>query len=158
MQTPQILSPNLLSQLVEQRPALSSHQHLQSFYEAYHNEPTLPPFQRCNMVFQAVRVEFEGVFIVVDALDEYQVGNLSAETAIVEHLESFGASRLVTSRNGVPFTAGSYLECRITASEEDVKNMIVRRLARPSAGEALHQSSMSLEDVADIAFTRAQGM
>lgn len=60
------------------------------------------------------------MFVVIDALDEYQIGKVSARIALVKDLETLGINLLVTSRNTIPLTEGSFRSLKILSSKDDI--------------------------------------
>lgn len=156
MQTADIFILNLLSQLLEQRPALSSCEKLaEALYITYHKTNTTPPFQRSAEAFIEAKAGFQRVFIVIDALDEYSIGELGPPMELVRDSEELGTSLLIISRITIPFTEGTYTSLPISAIGNDVCIYVSKALGRKhfSRGRADR-----FEGVVDQVASSAQGM
>lgn len=148
----------MLSQVLHQYPHVSSSRKLRDLYDTYHNEQTDPPFEQCKEAFLAVMdVLLQPVFLVIDALDEYQIGNVSASIALVQDLETLDISLLITSRTVIPFSEDSYYILEIRASEHDVHATAARALERSAVGTLLRQRGL-LDEMSTRIATQAAGM
>lgn len=69
---------------------------------------------------------------MLDALDEFCVGNVTAQKQLIGELWDLGTSVLVTSRHAAPFTAGVRVSCPIVARDEDVRTYVAATLKQLS--------------------------
>jgi hypothetical protein len=126
-QKPTDLLLSLLKQLLQERTSVP--EVVKSLYERHEHKRTRPSFDEISKVLQSIITDYSRVFIIIDALDEYQVSdggrnrlltevfNLQAKTG----LYLFATSRFIPEIMNV-FEGSIKLEVR--ASNEDVQRYL----------------------------------
>jgi len=98
-QKPTDLLWSLLKQLVQDRPSVPGT--VKSLYERHKDKRTRPSFDETSKVLHSVVTDYSRVFIIVDALDEYQVSDGGRRRLLSEIFSlqaKTGASFFATSR------------------------------------------------------------
>lgn len=89
-------------------------------------------------------------------MDEYRLGDVSAPKELIRQLESLGARLLVTSRNDIPFTLGTYGALPIAASLRDVRAFVTARVG--SFTDVVRQRDGLSEEITERMVEQAHGM
>jgi hypothetical protein len=132
-QSPVDLLVSLLKQLVQQQPSLP--ESVKDLYNRHKHKGSRASFDEILKVLYAVVANYSRIFILIDALDEYQVSDHGWRRFLSEifHLQAkAGASLFVTSRfipDIVKEFEGSIL-LEIRASENDVRRCLDRQMQR----------------------------
>ena len=125
-QKPEDLLISLLKQLVQERPLVP--ENVKSLYERHENKKTRPSFNEISEVLHSIITDYSRTFIIIDALDEYQVsdGRRKFLSEVFNLQAKAGANLFATSRF-IPeimteFEGSVLLEIR--ASDEDVQRYL----------------------------------
>lgn len=173
-QTPQLFVLSFLRQILEYRTFAAPGQELTELFNTYSevgdympeqynsqrdiSSDYLPSLKRARAALQQELLRFGRVFVVVDALDEYRVGDSSAPKELVRELELLRASLLITSRNEVPFMRGTYERCTIVAAARDVETFVTRTMESKSIGDLLRQQDGLSDEIIRAIVKQTQGM
>lgn len=138
----------LLKQLSEGLSPLPAS--LKTLYYDHQGNGGRPPFEKVSKVLQSIiRISYERVFIVVDALDECQESNNCRMRFIEElfGLQQCGANIMATSRSITDvtdrFDKSTWLEIR--ATDDDIRTYV--------SGQILHGRSKTLLEMRSEAST-----
>jgi ankyrin repeat protein len=156
-QTTRLVMLNLLSQVMEHHQPSSSQ--VVRLYKAYNLRPDLLP--RHDHVKAALKQElqpFGRIYVVVDALDEFDTEQPARCVELIREVEDLGASVLVTSRTHIPFTPGTFTQCEIRASSTDVETYIDARISAGTVASVLKRDLLLARQVATTISSRADGM
>ena len=150
------LIANLLGQAILKKKSVSAH--IVKLYDKYAQDG-LPGR---NVILDALRLElsnFEGVHLVLDALDEYSLDGKESPLPLVSDLVSLGINILITSRN-VSFPEYTFpLHLTIYASKHDVELFVRDQLRKSGSLQALVRRSFTLEgEIVDRIVTISEGM
>lgn len=132
-QKAQDLLLSLLKQLTQSQPSLPKS--VKSLYDGHRDKRTRPSLGETSGTLQSVAGMYSRVFLIIDALDEYQVSHDSLTqflTEIFNLQDKCGANIFATSRF-VPsiidkFSGGLSLEIR--ASDDDVQRYVVDYISK----------------------------
>jgi Cdc6-like AAA superfamily ATPase len=122
---------NLLKQLVQERPLMA--ETVKDLYRRHETKRTRPSFDEISKVLHSVITSYTRAFIIIDALDEYQVPNgghkkLLSEISTLQ--AKTGANLFATSRftpeNIKEFEGTIILDIR--ASDEDIQKYLDSRI------------------------------
>lgn len=102
---------------------------LKRWYENHREARTRPSLQEYGELLRNIIAPFANIFVVIDALDEYDE---ETRDALLIEFGRFGTdiSLLITSRHSIVSTQWSQAETRLslTASEDDIKGYLEERL------------------------------
>lgn len=129
---------------------------LKALYYDHQGKGGRPPFEKVLKVLQSIiRISYERVFIVVDALDECQEANNCRMRFIEElfGLQQCGANIMATSRPITvitdKFDRNTWLEIR--ASDDDIRTYINRQISHGSSKTLLEMRSEASTGIAKAA-------
>lgn len=148
IQSPHAFVLNLLSQVLKQ--SQDSDPLARDIAQLFVHQPSNLPGD-LDAATSALRSELKRcsrVFLVVDALDEYRSGSPEDQTRLVQELESFGVSLLITSRSAVPFT-GEHASCEVSATPGDIRRFAGTTLSMGDLQNILKYDPDMKEDVID---------
>ncbi|KAJ7164799.1 ankyrin repeat-containing domain protein [Mycena crocata] len=144
-QTPDAVLLSITRQLVGSSTELYSH--FKSAYKDPHKRPTSNELLSDGILMRA----FEQVFVVVDALDECAETNRNVFLRMMAHLQTSGASIIVTGRDHVSeyITKSGSVDIQrieIRASPEDITKYVQDTLVEPTRLGSVLQRHVSLRD------------
>lgn len=125
------LLASLLKQLLDSRGPLPGS--VQSLYDRHRRKSTRPTLRDLSKVLLDVASEYSRVFVLVDALDEYQISDRSVDKMLSEifHLQkSCNVSYFATSRHN-PNIESAFENClrlEIRADTDDVRRYLLGHL------------------------------
>jgi hypothetical protein len=126
-QKPADLLASLLKQLVQEQPSVP--ESIKSLYKRHKNESTRPSFDEISTTLHSVVADYSRTFIIIDALDEYQISDGGRRWFLSEifNLQAkTGASFFATSRF-IPEIAKEFegsISLEIRARDEDVRRYL----------------------------------
>ncbi|TFK96153.1 hypothetical protein BDV98DRAFT_597930 [Pterulicium gracile] len=99
-------------------------------------------------------------YIVVDALDEYNIGDVVAQTEFIRELETLNVKILVTSRSHVPFKQklGNFASCKISALPDNIRAFVNYSMEKSYLGDVLRRGDGTLDEVREAAVNKADGI
>jgi Cdc6-like AAA superfamily ATPase len=130
------LFANLLKQLAQKWTSLRTLPDcLKALHDRYKRKGTLPAFDEITTALQSVSALYSRVFIVIDALDEFQSSDRKKFLIEMFSLQvKSGANVLLTSRfmTEIPERFGDYIHItlEIRASSEDVRRYLEGHMDR----------------------------
>jgi hypothetical protein len=132
-QKPADLLMSLLKQLVQRK--LSIPEDVKDLYKCHKDDPTCPSFDKISKVLQSTVAEYSRTFIIVDALDEWQVsGDRKKFLSEIFNLQAkIGASLFATSRFILEIMKefdGRSTLLEIRANDEDVQRYLDGHMSR----------------------------
>lgn len=102
----------LLCQLLEESPAFSlPEEPLLLFAPQHGSDDRLPTYELLRPALVQTLSRNAPTYIIIDALDEYHVGDVIAQTELIRELETLNFNLLVTSRT--PLGAVRLLDKRL---------------------------------------------
>jgi predicted ATPase len=126
-QKPTDLLLSLLKQLLQERT--SAPEGAKSLYERHERKRTRPSFDEISKVLHSIITEYSRVFIIIDALDEYQVSDGGRNRLLAEVFSlqaKTGLSLFATSRF-IPEITKAFegsIKLEVRASDEDVQRYL----------------------------------
>ncbi|TFK96132.1 hypothetical protein BDV98DRAFT_340020 [Pterulicium gracile] len=151
-QTLQLCALALLRQVLGKDPKFTVPNELLRVLVLNHDSvERLPPYQLLRPSLMQAIQQPDLVYLVIDALDEYHVGDVAAQTELVQELPTLGVKLLVTSRFQVPFKQGNAGSCKMSAFPDDVRAFITQRMENSYLGEILSRSDGLLHEVRNAA-------
>jgi Cdc6-like AAA superfamily ATPase len=127
-QKPPDLLASLLKQLVQEQPFMP--EHVKSLYERHKDKRTRPSFDEISKALDSIVADYSRVFIIIDALDEYQISDGGRERFLAKLFDlqaRTGANLLATSRL-IPETVrefeGRSTRLEIRASNNDLQRYL----------------------------------
>lgn len=160
LQEPRLLVLSFLGQILQSSAFQALSPEFVKFYRTYRNETCPPNHQRAKQVLRIELKRFQRAFIVIDALDEFRVGDPNKQKTLVKELETLGASILITSRSPIPFTPRTFFSCEIRASRNDIRTFVTATI-REGPGildQILAQREGLTERVVDSVTAQADGL
>jgi len=151
---------NLLKQLAQYKHSLP--ENVKLLYDKYKKQRTQPSFDEIFSALQSAATLYSRVFIVVDALDEYQAINGERERLILGLFSlqaKCGVNIFATSRFMLPEVEKHFKErtsLEIRASEEDVRKYLDRHI--PELPGAVFQSQELQEKIKTAIVNAVDGM
>ena len=159
VQTPTNLLASVLKQIIQQEH--NTPDSLQRLYQSRSPKSTRPSLDGIASILREASDRFERIFVVVDALDEYDDSDGSREMFLAE-LQSLGKINiLVTARPHVcienPLKPLASLEVR--AVDDDLGNYVKGRLKQHSRlAKHVKEHANLLEDIIRTIVDNAHGM
>ena len=108
-------------------------------------------------VLRSVLSSQEEAFIVVDALDEYRLGDGDASLSLVRHLQSLDVRLLLTSRSPVSTASiKQFITVTVSPGEEDVRAYVQHRTIDRLA-DNLSRVPTLLEEILPVVLEKSKG-
>lgn len=148
----------MISQVIEQLQSRSPSPALTALFKDYRFSQFPPTYERTKQVLKHELAQFFRAFIIVDALDEHHVDDPAAPAELTRELEALGVNVLITSRNPVPFTSGTFESVTISASPSDVQSFVSRSIQSGFVRDVLSQRQGLTEEVTKKIVERADGV
>jgi Cdc6-like AAA superfamily ATPase len=126
-QEPTDMLMSLLKQLIQERPSIP--ENIKSLYNLHKDKRTRPSLEEVLNELHSVIASYSRTFIIIDALDEYQVLNMDRKMLLSEIFKlqaKTGASLFATSRF-IPEIMKEFegsISLEIRASDEDVRKYL----------------------------------
>jgi hypothetical protein len=153
---------SLLRQLLQKKPMVSDK--LKAVYHHTHTDPRYrPTLGELSELLKQEIDQYEKVFVLIDALDEYSEAN-DARHAFLAELQKLGPSLylLVTSRfsSTIEHEFKDVARVEIIASDKDIETYVDGRIDKNSSGLARHVRKYPnlRKDIVSTVIEKAKGM
>lgn len=161
-QTLQMCALALLCQVLQEAPTFTpSEELLKNFALQHDSADRLATYELLRPVLLPALSRIHTVtYIVIDALDEYHVGDVVPRTELIRELETLNVRISVTSRSGVPFKhkLENFASCPISALPDDIRAFVNDSMEKSYLGDVLRRCDGMLEEVREFAVNKADGM